>query len=219
MGMGFNRAKSLEQWIVDFANNYGALVYLVILCWTFLEGETVVLITGALISGGSVHLSVWMLALVAFVGSFGGDQAWFYIGRRYGTPLLKRWPTMGKKVEWAFRLLRKQEDVFILTFRFIYGLRNVSPFIIGMAGVSRVKFLGLNLIAAGVWANTFAWGGYTLGKALECYLGESSRLVLGILVFLAAGAWLVNWVRQRRKIISAEATATPAERESVPGEQ
>ena len=100
---------SLEQWIVDFANNYGPLIYLVILVWTFLEGETVVLITGALISGGAVHLSVWLLALFAFLGSFGGDQAWFYIGRTYGTPLLKRWPTMASKVELAFTLLRRRK--------------------------------------------------------------------------------------------------------------
>lgn len=194
----------MEQWIVNFANNYGPLIYLVILVWTFLEGETVVLITGALISGGSVHLSVWLLALCAFLGSYGGDQAWFYIGRTYGTPLLKRWPTMAGKVEWAFRLLRKQENLFILTFRFIYGLRNISPFIIGMTGVSRVKFAVLNFIAAAVWANTFAWGGFTLGKVLETYLGESSQLVLAILILLVICIAALNWLRQRRKIIAAE---------------
>jgi membrane protein DedA with SNARE-associated domain len=198
---------SLEQWIVDFANSYGPLIYLVILVWTFLEGETVVLLTGALISGGAVHLSVWLLALFAFLGSFGGDQSWYYIGRTYGTPLLKRWPTMANKVEWAFSLLRKQETIFILGFRFIYGLRNVSPFIIGMTGVPRIKFVLLNFIAAAVWANTFAWGGYSLGKVLEIYLGESSQIVLAAIVIVGVCATLVNWVRRRRKIIAAEALA------------
>lgn len=205
---------SLEQWIVDFANNYGPLIYLVILVWTFLEGETVVLITGALISGGAVHLSVWLLALFAFLGSFGGDQAWFYIGRTYGTPLLKRWPNMAKKVEFAFTLLRRQENLFILTFRFIYGLRNISPFIIGMTGVSRSKFFILNLIAAIVWANTFAWGGYTLGKVLETYLGESSQAALAVLVVVILCVTVVNWLRQRRKNAAAEA-ARVAERETA----
>lgn len=200
---------SLDQWIVNFANNYGVLVYLVILVWTFLEGETVVLVTGALISRGDVHLSVLLLAFSAFLGSFGGDQMWFYIGRKYGTPLLKRWPTMASKVEWGFRLLRKQEDVFILSFRFIYGLRNISPFIIAMSGVSRVKFLVLNLIAAAVWANTFAWGGFYLGKALDCYLGESSQLVLGLIILVAVGSAAINWLRQRRRIVAAAVTASP----------
>jgi len=206
---------SLEQWIVDFANNYGPLIYLVILVWTFLEGETVVLVTGALISGGSVHLSVWLLALFAFLGSFGGDQAWFYIGRTYGTPLLKRWPTMARKVEFAFTLLRRQENLFILSFRFIYGLRNISPFIIGMTGVSRVKFVVLNMLAAGVWANTFAWGGYTLGKVLETYLGESSQAVLAVLVVIILCVTLVNWFHQRRKNAAADAAAALANQDAT----
>jgi membrane protein DedA with SNARE-associated domain len=198
---------SLEQWIVDFANNHGPLIYLVILVWTFLEGETVVLITGAAISGGAVHLSVWLLALFAFLGSFGGDQAWFYIGRTYGTPLLKRWPTMASKVEFAFTLLRRQETLFILAFRFIYGLRNISPFIIGMTGVPRTKFIVLNLIAAAVWANTFAWGGYSLGKVLETYLGESSQVVLATLVVIILCITAINWFRQRRKNQAANSAA------------
>jgi len=203
----------LEQWITDLANNYGSLVYLVILIWTFLEGETVVLVTGALISGGTVNLHVWTLALVAFVGSFSGDQAWFYIGRRYGTPLLSRWPTMADKIEWAFQLLRKEEDIFILTFRFIYGLRNISPFVIGMAGVSRIKFLVLNFIAAAVWANAFAWGGYTVGKVMETYLGESSQMVLGGIVVLVLASALVKKFRKRRlpKAAPSAAAEDPAD--------
>jgi membrane protein DedA with SNARE-associated domain len=203
----------LEHWIVDVANNYGPLVYLVILVWTFLEGETVVLITGALISGGDVHLSVWLLTLFAFLGSFGGDQSWFYIGRRFGTPLLKRWPTMAKKVSFAFRLLRKHENLFILSFRFIYGLRNISPFIIGMTGVPRCKFVGLNLLAAAVWANTFAWGGYFLGRVMECYLGESSQAVLVGLIGLAIASALINWARQRRKVAAAAQSGHVADTE------
>ncbi len=211
---------SLEQWIIHFTNNYGPLVYLVILVWTFLEGETVVLITGALISSGTVHLDVWLLTLFAFLGSFGGDQSWFYIGRRYGTPLLKRWPNMATKVQWAFRLLAQQEDLFILTFRFIYGLRNISPFVIGMTGVSRLKFLALNFIAAAVWANTFAWGGFTLGKAMEAYLGQSSRVVLAVVVAVAAASAVLNWLRQRRKNppSGGSAAAAPTEREPVSGD-
>lgn len=208
---------SLEQWIVNFANNYGPLIYLVILVWTFLEGETVVLVTGALISGGAVHLNVWLLALFAFLGSFGGDQAWFYIGRTYGTPLLKRWPTMARKVEFAFTLLRRQENLFILSFRFIYGLRNISPFIIGMTGVSRTKFFTLNLIAAVVWANTFAWGGYSLGKVLETYLGESSQAVLAVLVVIILCVTVINWLRQRRKNAAADAASAVAEQDATDG--
>jgi membrane protein DedA with SNARE-associated domain len=205
----------LEQWIVDTANNYGPLVYLLILGFTFFEGETIVLLTGAMIAGNDVKLSVLTLTFFSILGSFGGDQTWFYIGRRYGTPLLKRWPNMAKKIDWAFQLLQRHENLFILSFRFIYGVRNISPFIIGMSGISRGKFVVLNLIAATVWANTFAWGGYFLGRALEEYLGESKMYVIGGLIAAAIGAALLNWVRQRRKLLDAETAAMLAERDLV----
>ena len=185
----------MEQWLITVTNDYGIFIYLVILGWTFLEGETIVLIASALISGGNVHLNIWMVALFAFLGSFGGDQTWFLIGRKYGTPLLQRWPGMTGKAAWAFRLLDRHQNLFILSFRFIYGLRTISPFVIGMTGVARARFFALNLISAAVWANTFAWGGYTLGRALDIYLGNSSRVVLGLLVVAAIIAWLSNRVR------------------------
>ena len=70
-----------------------------------------------------------------------------------------------------------------------------------MTGVSRTKFVLLNLIAAAVWANTFAWGGYSLGKVSETYLGELSQVVLAVIVVVVLCVTLVNWFRQRRKII------------------
>ncbi|MBF0374625.1 MAG: DedA family protein, partial [Alphaproteobacteria bacterium] len=42
----------MEEFLQNILTNYGCLLYLVILGWTFLEGETVVLITGAIASEG-----------------------------------------------------------------------------------------------------------------------------------------------------------------------
>ncbi len=40
---------------------------------------------------------------------------------------------------------------FILAFRFIYGMRTVSPVIIGLSSVSARRFVVLNAVAAIVW--------------------------------------------------------------------
>ena len=204
--------------VIDIANEYGFLVYLVIFGLTFFEGETIVLICGALISNGDINLSVTTLAFFAMAGSFCGDQTWFYIGRRYGSPLLARWPTMADKVQWAFDFLRRNETLFILSFRFIYGVRNISPFVIGMAGVSRLKFFILNLIAAAIWANIFAWGGFFIGRALEHYVGESKFYVLGGLLGAIVLFSVYKWLSQRQKIKAlkkVEASQPPAHTSSI----
>ncbi len=179
----------------EFLSTWG---YLGIIIWTFFEGETVVIIAGFLASQGV--MDAWLVMLSGMFGSFCGDQIYYYIGRRYGTPLLARWPTLGRKIEWAFRLLRKYETAFILSFRFIYGVRNVSPFVIGISGVPRLRFLLLNLIAAAIWANAFTFGGYFLGHALETYLGEYKFHALGAFVALAALVGVGQWLRTRRQL-------------------
>jgi membrane protein DedA with SNARE-associated domain len=195
----------LEDILTDVLTNYGYLLYPLILVWTFIEGETVVIITGALASEGKYNISVELLALCAFAGSFLGDQLYYYIGRRYGTPLLNRWPTLGSKIEWAFELVKTHPTLFILSFRFIYGVRNIAPFVIGISGVSRIKYFVLNFLAAMIWAHSFAWGGYLLGRAMEAWLGDHKWTVLGGFVAVAVifGTW--GYLKQKRKLKAIEA--------------
>lgn len=190
----------MEDFLQTILTQYGYLLYPVILVWTFIEGETVVIITGALASEGKYNISVELLALFAFSGSFLGDQLYYYIGRKYGTPLLNRWPTLGAKIDWAFHLVKTHPTLFILSFRFIYGVRNIAPFVIGIAGVPRVRYLVLNFIAAMIWAHTFAWGGYLLGIALAQWLGDNKWTMLGGFVALAAAFGLYGYINQKRKL-------------------
>ncbi len=206
---------SIHDFVVRFIAEYDYLIYLLILAWTFVEGETVVLVAGALISSqGDSGLNIHLLVLVAFLGSFAGDQTYYYIGRRYGTALLKRWPRFEKKIDWAFKMVRSQETLFILTFRFLYGVRNFSPFVIGISGVPWPKFLALNCIAALIWALSFAWGGYFLGTMLEGWLGEHKGYILLGFVCVLVVFGTLNAIRNRylarreKKKLSAEEQST-----------
>jgi membrane protein DedA with SNARE-associated domain len=189
----------LEQFVEQLIVDYGTLIYLITVVWTFLEGETFVIILGVLASEGRYQINIHMLMLAATLGSFAGDQFYFYVGRRYGTPLLERWPQMRDKIDWTFRMVRDHETLFILSFRFIYGIRNISPFVIGMSGISRLKYFVLNLIAATIWAGTFSWGGYLLGTALEQWLGSHKWLILGGFVAFFALLVLLSKLKDRRK--------------------
>lgn len=195
----------MEEIVQTILTQYGYLLYPVILVWTFIEGETVVIITGAIASEGTYNINVEMLALCALAGSFFGDQLYYYIGRRYGTPLLARWPTLGGKIDWAFHLVKTHPTLFILSFRFIYGIRNIAPFVIGISGVPRLRYAMLNFVAAAIWAHSFAWGGYWLGRALEEWLGDNKWAMLGTFVVVAAcfGAW--GYLGQKKKLRALEA--------------
>lgn len=195
--------------VEDFLQNWG---YVAILALTFLEGETVVILAGIAAFQGYMQLP-WV-AVCAIIGTFCGDQLYYYIGRLYGTPLLDRWPTLRQKIDWAFRLLHRHQTVFILSFRFLYGVRNVSPFVIGIAGIPRLRFAVLNFLAAVIWAVCFAVGGYFFGHALERFLGEYQGPVLLVLAALVLGIGLVSWIRNRRRLARTAAVAVPPEQGS-----
>lgn len=190
----------MDGFVVDILTNYSYLLYPVTLLWTFVEGETIVIIAGAIASEGRFRVNVELLALSAFTGSFFGDQLYYYIGRRYGTPLLERWHHVGRKIDWAFKLVKTHPNIFILSFRFIYGIRNISPFVIGIAGVPRLKYLVLNFIAAMIWAHSFAWGGYFIGRALNEFLGESKWWFLGGFVLVVCALAVISRFRRRKTV-------------------
>ena len=205
----------MEDLFQTIVRDYSFLLYPLILVWTFVEGETVVILSGALAAEHTTNIHVELLALFAFAGSFAGDQLYYYIGRRYGTPLLNRWPTLGKKIDWAFELVKTHPTMFILSFRFIYGVRNIAPFVIGISGVPRVRYIALNAIAAMIWAHSFAWGGYFLGRMLEEWLGDNKWYMLGGFVALALAIGLYGYFGNKRRLKAIDAKERKAEAEPV----
>lgn len=193
--------------IAETIREYGDWFYVVTFVWTFLEGETFVLFAGLAARQDILRLD--LLILVAWLGSFCGDQVYFWIGRRWGHSLLRRFPRWAPGVHAALDLLRRYNTWFILSFRFIYGVRNFSSFAMGTSGLSWPRFLVLNFIAAGVWAVTFAGAGYIVGATFEHLLGDLA-LVFG-LVMLTIFAVVILFIArsQRRRVAPIGAEPIP----------
>lgn len=184
--------------------------YPAVIAGTFFEGETIVLIAGYLANRGYLALE-WVI-LCAFLGSWAGDTLYFFIGRRWGHKLLGRFPAWKPSTDRALDMLHRYHAIFILTFRFLYGLRTVSPFVIGMSKVPTLRFVSLNMVAAVIWATAFSSGGYLLGTMLEALIAKAERYEAYVLVALiGAGliAWLVHSQLSRRKQRSAVAARAP----------
>ena len=174
----------------EMLRDYG---YAVILVWTFLEGETVVIIAGMF--SQKFGLDPWLIALCAFCGSFISDQVMFSLGKYKGESVLHYFPSLARNVDKAAKLFKKYDTALILGFRFVYGVRNVTPILLGISGVSHKKFLALNVIGAGVWALAFSFGGYYSGKAFLHVMEQVGHgLLYGILAVLviAGGLWYLR---------------------------
>ncbi|CAH2602208.1 DedA family protein [Rhodovastum atsumiense] len=187
---------------------YGALFYPIIGVWTFFEGETCVLVAGAAARAGMLDIRI--LTATAWIGSFLGDQLWFYLSRRYGVRLLNRFPRAKPKLAAATRLLDRHAVLFILTYRFLYGIRNVASVAVGLSGISWPRFAMLNFLASGVWAVLFAGAGYLAGMTMKHMIGEAFHTISIALVVIAALAGIILYWRSRRRVALATAPAPTA---------
>lgn len=135
-----------------------------------LEGETMVLAGGLFAHEGMLSLPGAMIA--AAIGSFVADQAFFAAGRRFrGHRWVKRAQAKPAFAR-ALHTLERYPIGFIFAFRFLYGLRTVSPIAIGTSHVPTRTFLAINAVAACVWAALFTGLGYVFGTGVAELLGR-----------------------------------------------
>ena len=192
----------------ELLRRYG---YIVILVWTFLEGETIVVIAG--IFADQFHLNPWLIALSAFCGSFLSDQVMFSLGKYKGQDVLKLFPRLSKDIDRAAGLFKKYDVALILGFRFVYGVRNVTPILLGISGVSHKKFFFLNFIGAVTWALAFSFGGYYSGKAFEHIMEQVGHGIFYTILGLLILGGLIWFIRSRRAVKNAEAIVNNEEPE------
>jgi membrane protein DedA with SNARE-associated domain len=174
--------------------------YWAILVGTFLEGETILVLGGLAAFQG--FLSLPGVILAAFTGSLCGDQLFFFLGRRYNQAVLARRPTWKDRVAKAERLLNRFRTPLILIFRFLYGLRTVTPFVIGMSTVPTRIFVPLNAIGALVWAMAVGVLGYAFGSIVETVIGNIKHYkmeVFGGIAAIGLCVWAVYFYRQRKR--------------------
>ena len=176
--------------------------YFVILVWTFLEGETIVIIAGAV--SKSVGLDPPLIALCAFCGSFLSDQVMFSLGKYKGEDVLKYFPKVARNMTKAAALFKKYDTALILGFRFVYGVRNITPIMLGISGVSHKKFFFLNAIGAGIWALTFTYGGVLAGEAFSQAMEHLGHGIFYILLAILAIGALLWYIRARHNVKRAK---------------
>jgi len=154
-----------------------------------IEGETIVLLGGTMVHQGLLPL--WPAVAAAAIGSFIADQLFFLLGRRFRDhPRVQRMqqrPAFAR----ALRTFDKHPVAFVFAFRFLYGLRTVSPIAIGTTRLRARTFLLLNAAAAVLWGLLFVGLGYWFGQAIEAAFGrirDAAHLVLpGLAVAVVLG--------------------------------
>jgi membrane protein DedA with SNARE-associated domain len=157
---------------------------------TFFPGSTAMFIAGAFAGTGTLNLG-WLF-VCAIAGAVAGDALSFWIGHRYRDSMAQVWPFSRHP-----GILEKAQTYFashgtrsVILARFIAPLRAVVPVVAGMAGMSPMRFLMMNVISALIWAPAHIVPGVVFGASLQLAGAVSFRLVVAMAMLALAG-WLV----------------------------
>ncbi len=141
--------------------------------------------------------------IAGFVGTVISDNFWFHLGRHMGRPFIERhegWKAKAVKTE---QLMERFGAPVMIGFRFFYGLRSITPFMLGAARISPLRFLLYEATGALIWLSIVATLGFYLGAAVEQLVGRIHNvekvMAIGVAT-LALIIWAVYLIRWRLRL-------------------
>ncbi len=194
-------------WMSVHASPWGYLVIFAAMVFGIVglpvPDETLLTFTGYLIYRGAMHFAIAILA--ALGGSMCGISFSYWLGRRFGMPLVHRFGPyihlredhIAKAHQWFERIGHWALTVGY----FIPGIRHVTAFAAGTTDLPRTQFALFAYSGSVLWVGTFLCLGYFLGEQWESVLHYVDRYLLwftiGGAVLLAAYLSWRFWWRKR----------------------
>ena len=161
-----------------------------------LPGETI-LVLAAIYAATHTDLNIWLVFVAACLGAIAGDNCGYWLGLRFGYPLIKKYGRYIGLREWRIKvgqyLFLRYGAKVVFFGRFVALLRMLAAF---LAGVNRMKwrtFLLANALGGVVWAGVFALAGYLLGTLVFRLQGLLGPIVLAGAAVVFFGCGFLAW--------------------------
>ena len=176
-------------------------------------GPLFLLAAGALAAAGKLGLvAALVLAIIAAVL---GDWPWYEAGRRHGDRVLHFIHRLARDPDAHDRRAKetfaRYGPPILVIAKFVPGLDAVTPPLAGISRTSRIRFLGLDAVGAGLYSGAYAALGYVFSHDLErvaAYAGRDGTVLAGLAL---AGLLLYTVRRYRLTHKSRLVQATPSE--------
>jgi len=157
-----------------------------------LPGETT-LVAAALYASATHELNIGIVVASAAAGGVLGDSIGYWLGRRFGFPLLVRYgPYVGvpePRLKLGEYLFLKFGGRIVFFGRFVAALRMFAALLAGVNKFPWGRFLFFNASGGIVWAATFGFGAYIFGEALQTLSFPFAVIVVTLVLSFIILAW------------------------------
>lgn len=177
-----------------------------------MPGETI-LIAASIYAGSRDGLDIRLVIAAAATAAILGDNLGYWVGRRFGEPLLERFgPTIGldsRKQMLGQFLFKSYGGPIVFFGRFVALLRTYSALLAGVNRLAFPTFFAWNATGGIVWASLFGAGGYLLGHGIEAVSGPIGWVALACAGVGAVVMWRFYRVHEDRLLDQAEREMGP----------
>jgi membrane-associated protein len=164
----------------------------------FITGDSLLFAAGIIAGTASDHISIWVLAIGVGVAAFAGDQVGFWMGRRFGKPVLTR-----RGGAWVRRAVARTERFYelfgwwsVVIGRYIPWGRVFVPPIAGISRMSYPRFASANLVGALAWGVSITVIGYFAASTPQ--VRAASYAIAGVVIAVSIVAGIRAWRIDRR---------------------
>ena len=184
---------NLPDHLGEFIRNYGMLIYgllfLIVFCETglvitpFLPGDSLLFAIGALAADPTSNLNIWIAAVVLLVAAILGDTVNYWIGRRFGGWMMRKFPRIVKPahIERTNAFFVRYGGKTIIIARFVPIVRTFAPFVAGTGEMNYRRFMYFNVIGAFLWVGLILPAGWFFGN-IPIVKENFGIVVLGIII-------------------------------------
>ena len=183
----------LPAHLETFINAHGTLIYgllfLIIFCETglvvtpFLPGDSLLFAIGALAAKEGSSLNIWIAAIILLVAAILGDTVNYWIGRRFGGWMMRKFPKIVKPshIEKTNEFFVRYGGKTIIIARFVPIVRTFAPFVAGSGDMEYRRFMFFNVTGAILWVGLILPCGWFFGN-IPLVKANFELVVLGIIL-------------------------------------
>jgi len=186
----------------DFLRNilseYGIVA---VFAGTFLEGESVLVVAGAMASQQFLNpLSVW---IAAAAGAWSGHIAWFIVGRFIGKKPVERFALkrgLFQKLNLVNSYIEKNRTKAVVLLQYLYGVRIIGAISFGISEIKLLWFAAAQAVNCIVWAILIGSAGFFFGKATSTFSNSPVYTIwisLSILILLFIARKVLHLLRDK----------------------
>jgi membrane-associated protein len=185
----------IDEHLVQMANQYGNLLYVILFAIVFAEtglvvtpilpGDSLLFAAGALAASANA-LDIRLIIVLFFVAAVLGNTVNYAIGRYFGQRIFQiksRWIKM-EYLQQTQAFYEKHGALAVVLSRFVPIMRSFVPFIAGVGQMAWPKYMAYTVFSAFIWVLPITLLGYWFGN-VPVVKDNFSLVVLGV-VFVSA---------------------------------